>query len=693
MHFRILLSLTCISAFAAPLCFAEKALQSDFSEMSFDELMQVEVTSVSKKAEKLSKAAAAAYVVTSEEIRRSGATSIPEALRLVPGVDAAQVDPNKWAVGIRGFNGQFTNKLLVMIDGQSVYTPTFSGVFWENFDYSIADIERIEVIRGPGATLWGANAVNGVINIITREAYDENRAAVAFTAGNEIKHIANISGDYVFSDAVKARAYAKSKQLDGGISASGPMLEAGRKQHNDAEYKQLGGRIDWQISSEQWLTVQADLYRNDINQEHTFPLFESPFMNSLVEDTLEGEGAKIQARWHKITGLDSELQLQFSYDYYDRVDGKLTEHRDTANIEFQHQFAPRVDHEVVWGGGVRWSETEILPSLIILQSVRDDVYSWNLFAQDTVTFPEQHLSLTAGVKIDGFENGDSEVQPNVRASWQPNTATTLWGAISRAKRTPSFAETQVELILETSPPVGLAPLPTRIQVNGQSEFGAEQVDAYELGWRWQAAPNLAFDVAAFYNEYSDLRNYLPTYFDPSAPPIDVIGMQPFIAIDLESENSIEGHSQGVEVLARWQASESAQYRFVYSYIDTELEDKLLGRDSLVGASQISADEDRSPNHLASIWGAFDLADNVELDVRLFYSGERSWVRTPVLQEFHIDSQVNADVRLSWRASEHLELSLVGRNLLKDEHQEFISESWPVPTQIERSAFLKAVYAW
>jgi len=648
------------------LTFANTATQ-DFSDLGFDELMQIEITSVSKKSEKLSEAAAAVYVVTANEIHRSGATSIPEALRLVPGIDVAQIDPNKWAVSIRGFNGRFANKLLVLIDGRSVYTPTYSGVYWEYLDYLMADIARIEVIRGPGATLWGTNAVNGIINIITREASDNPGGSFSLAAGNEYQGASVRQGGRV-SENTQLRAYAKGRRVDESENLDG------EDQDNGGDYLQTGLRLDIQPSEDQWLTLQGDLYRDDLKQQHNFPTFVSPYANEIINGDVEAKGGNIGVRWGMLTGLESELSARLSYDFYDHQEIKYGDNRDTFDLELQHQFSPIENHDLVWGGGYRLSKNDFTSS--IYGGVEDPTNSskiWNLFIQDTIHFPEQHIALTLGAKLEDNNYSGTEFQPNVRASWVPSEQLTWWAAVSRAKRSPSRADTEANISANMIS--GLL-----LEVQGNEEFQPEQLDAYELGVRWNPLPQLSFDLATFYNEYKDLRSYIM-----GIPVLPDFENGQFYAIQpLVLDNNIEGHSQGGELLVTWQATPNSRYRFVYNYLNIKLKDK---KESLLSANIIGLDQDRSLKHQLSLWGSFDLSETVELDLRLYYTDQRSWMSES------IDATVNGDLRLGWQATDFLVLSLVGHNLLHSAEQEFLTESWSSPSAIERSIFLKATSNW
>ena len=652
----------------------------DLTDLSFDELMQVNITSVSKKSEKLSEAIAAVYVVTRSEIRRSGANSIPEALRLVPGVDVAQIDPNKWAIGIRGFNGRFSSKLLVMIDGRSVYTPTFSGVYWENQDYLMEDIERIEVIRGPGATLWGANAVNGIINVITRDTKKTQGGVVSFAKGNELKGLGELRYGGELSDTANYRVYAKARHIDKGLSTQR------EQQDNDGKYFQVGFRADWQRNDNRWFTFLGDTYKNELSQVHNVPDLTGHY--TVTEGEIDNEGATLGFRWNQLTGLNSEFTVNVNYDYSDRKELKFSEKRDTFDLDFQHKIMPIDNHELVWGAGYRLSYNEFTSGqLISVEEADERIEIWNFFVQDEINFPAIDFTLTLGTKVEGNSYVDTEMQPSIRARWVPNERLTWWWAISRASRTPSRFEnsgfTNVDIVPAFELPMDLSlPFPTLIQLQGQESYEAEQVDTYESGLRWVSNNEFAVDVSLFYNNYTNLRSYTI-----GTPGVELVGSQPLLIVPLMLENNMAGTTKGVEVLLTWQVNDSAKFRFSYSLLDENLKDT---QNNAYNDSLLSLVEDRTPNSQASLWGSFDLSANVELDIRLFYIDERPFQFENTQP---VKSNLNADFRLAWYPSDAVELSFVGRNLLHSSRQEFVIETWPEPSEIERSFFAKIKLNW
>ena len=569
-----------------------------------------------------------------------------------------------------------------MIDGRSVYTPTFSGVYWENQDYPMDDMERIEVIRGPGATLWGANAVNGIINIITRDTKQTQETAVSFAAGNELKGHAEFSHEADISKETSYRVYAKARHIDNGLS------EERKTQDNGGKYLQLGFRADWQQSSEQWFTFLGDIYKNEMSQVHEIQnIPNSEGMFGVIEGGVKSEGTKLGFRWSKLTGLNSEFNVNVNYDYYDRQELKYSEKRDTFDLDFQHKLVPIDNHELLWGGGYRLSYNDLLSGYLLSVAKPDEkITIWNLFVQDEISFPSQNFTVTLGTKIEGNSYSGSEVQPSVRGSWVPNDQFTWWWAISRATRTPSRVEISSKLNINVVAPFELSPenpLTTLVQIQGQESFKAEQVDAYESGLRWMPTDELAFDVSLFYNDYKYLRSYKVT-----TPSVEVFNAQPFMVLPLLLGNDMVGTSKGLELLVSWQASLNARFRLTYSFLDDNLNDTQYNSFS---DSFISVVEDRTPANQASLWGSFDLGSNLELDARLFYVDKRPWNYFQKLQP--IDRNLNADLRLAWSPSDTVELSLVGRNLLYSSRQEFVTETWPEPSQIERSIFAKVKWAW
>ncbi|WP_409439472.1 TonB-dependent receptor plug domain-containing protein [Psychromonas sp. GE-S-Ul-11] len=654
------------------------SVDQQFIDIDFEELMEIEVISVSKKNEKLSESAAAIYVVTEDEIRRSGATSIPEALFLVPGVDVAKIDTNKWAVTIRGFNGRFSNKLLVMIDGRSIYTPTSSGVFWENLNYLMSDISRIEVIRGPGATLWGTNAVNGVVNIITKQSTG-NEGEIVASIGNQYQALGVKQGGEI-GEKSKFRAYVNSKKLDESKDLSG------KSQDNEGRYLQTGARFDIDYGDGEWLTLQGDLYKHELRQQFSISNYSEPYTSSIVSDDVDLMGGNIALRWGMKTSIDSEVNIRASVDFYEHNDLQFEELRTTFNLDIEHQLTPIKNHSLIWGAGYRVSQNDLDGSdSFTTSSSIETTRIWNLFIQDTWNIPEKKLSLTFGAKAEGNNYSSTELQPNIRLSWLATKEMTLWAAISRAIRIPSQVENDSTINIQVLAPSAFDPTgtPGLLQLVGNNQFESEELTAYEIGYRWLASPYVSFDITAFYNQYDNLLSY-----DIGDAEIKTVNGNTFYVIPINLDNNIKGYSYGTEWLATWQVTPNSRLRFTYSYLDINLEDT---QSNAYTNNVISLSVDRSLEHQASIWASTDLYDSVELDLRFYYTSERSWDSNNGDQ--YISDSVDSDLRIAWQATPSLNLSIIAQHLLHDDNQQFITESSTTDSLIERSIFFNALYRW
>lgn len=580
---------------------------ADFSRMTLEDLVNIEISSVSKKPERLSDAAAAVYVISREDIRRSGSTSIPEILRLAPNLQVARVDASQYAISARGFNSTVANKLLVLIDGRSVYTPLYSGVFWDAQDTMIEDIERIEVISGPGGTLWGANAANGVINIITRHTRDTTGGLVSAGAGNDERGAGARYGGKLGEDATY-RIYAKGFNRDNTVSASGASAQ-------DASKKgQVGFRLDWGQGGDT-LALQGDAYDGSIDQK-------------IFDDALIS-GAHLLGRWNKTLAGGSALQVQAYYDQTRRnYPGMFGEVLDTYDIDVQHRFSPGGRHDITWGGGYRYSHDDVTNSAVLafLPASRDLTLG-NVFVQDDIALTER-LKLTVGTKLEhnnytGFEN-----QPNVRLAWKPNDQVLLWSAISRAVRTPSRIDR--DFFVPGSAPFMIA---------GGPDFQSEKLTAYEIGYRTQPSPKASFSISTFYNVYDQLRSIEPT------------------GGTLVLGNMMEGNTYGVETWGSYGISDWWQLKAGYTYLKKDLRFK-PGSGDTYGVQAAGND----PAHQFSVRSIMNFAHNVNLDFAL-----RS---VDSLPNPGVPAYVALDARLGWKIAKGTELSLSGFNLLDNRHPEF-----------------------
>ena len=519
----------------------------DLLSLSVEDLLQIEVTTVSKRAQPLSEAPAAVTVITSEDIRRSGMTNVPDLLRMVPGLHVANIDSSTWAITARGFNGQFANKLLVMIDGRSVYTPLFSGVYWDVQDLLLEDIDRIEVVRGPGGTLWGANAVNGVINIITKEASQTQGLLVTGLGGNLDRVQAGVRYGGELSKRVHYRAYLKYVNRDdfddrGGVPA------------NDQWDAARGGvRVDWQLTDVDRLSLQGDYYGGETD--------ETSLLLSQSETDIGGGNAI--GRWTHEFSEDSDLQLRLWYDRTERDGDLLGEDRDTFDVELQHRFSPFDRHDLVWGAGYRLTADEIDSSSgVLFDPDSRTVQLANGFVQDEISVVEDLLSLTLGTKIEYNDYSHLEFLPNARALLTPWERHSIWAAVSRAVRAPSRAENDVALLVPSTPPP-----PHFLQLNGNSSFDAENLLAFELGYRVQPLTQVSFDVAAYYNDYDDLRS-----LEPRAALIN-FPAPGLVTVPLAAENRLDARGYGVEISGAWSVVDSWRLGAGYTLMMLDVEQR------------------------------------------------------------------------------------------------------------------------
>lgn len=640
----------------------------DLTEMSLEELMGVEVTSVSKRAEPISTAAAAVFVITQEDLRRSGATSIPEALRMVPGLEVARIDASKWAISARGFNGRFANKLLVLVDGRSVYTPLFSGVFWDVQDTLIEDVDRIEVIRGPGATLWGANAVNGVINIITRSAHETRGGLLAAGGGSEERGFGALRYGGALGESSSYRVYGKFFDRGSGESlAGGPGAD-------DWSMKRAGFRVDSKLAGGSGLTVEGDLYDGEAGEALTLQSLQNPVPRTLDSDQ-QVAGGHLLGRWQRTPSRTSDLKVQLYYDRTERVAALVDEDRDTFDLELQHGFAPGARHRFLWGLGYRRTRDD-LQGFGILSFFpprrTDDLAS--AFLQDEITLRPDRLLVTLGSKVEHNDYTGFEVQPNVRAVWIPRQHHTLWAAVSRAVRTPSRAEDDLRLDLQFFGPgqVLPGPLPVVVSSFGDRDYRSEELLAWEVGYRMGFAPGLFFDLATFYNDYDQLRATRTGRPFPELAPI------PHLVVPVSVSNDLEGETYGAELAVDWRASKRWRWSAAYSFLESRFRLPPQADESGLSA------EGQSPRHQVFLRSAVDLAWGMEFDASLRHVSE--------LESPGVEDYTTFDLRLGWRPRQNLEVSLVGQNLLEGSHVEFAPEVIPThPTAVERGVYGKV--AW
>lgn len=636
----------------------------DLRQVSLEDLMDIEVTSASKKEQKLSDVASALFVITRDDIRRSGATSLPEVLRLAPGLEVAHIDANKWAVSSRGFNGRFADKMLVLVDGRSVYTPLFSGVYWDVQDMILADIERIEVIRGPGATIWGANAVNGVINITTKAAQDTQGALVSLRTGGEDRSIAEMRYGWSAGSDAHFRAFAKYVNRAPFASATGGAAADGWDSWRS------GARADFQLTPDDSLMVAGQLYTGSAGQTYA-PGGPLPFFQQRIDVTAERSGGDVLGRWRRNLSSTANLTVQVYYDRTRRADILLSEERDTIDVEFQHHARVTRRHDMVWGAGYRTTSDDIQNSSTVMflpASRRDRLFS--AYLQDEILLPAR-VRLTLGTKVEHNGSSDWEFQPNVRALVPVTPRHSLWAAVSRAVRTPSRAEHTVRL--ETAPiPDPVRGIPALVSLRGTPGFLPETLRAHEAGYRTQFG-RASFDAAVFRNHYDHLRT-----FEPGVPSVTATASGPLIVAPVMFDNGMTGRTSGGELSTSWSVLDPWRIDGTYTYLRVHLERRPGSRDTL--GQRV---EDDSPRHQLRVSSRLRLTSSLELNTSL------QWVDKLAKQQ--ISGYKRLDAALAWDMAPELRLSVGGANLLDRQHPEFGSTLGEMPSEVRRSGYV--TIAW
>jgi iron complex outermembrane recepter protein len=634
---------------------ADGVSTSDLKTLSFEDLMNIEVTSVARHPEKLLNAPSAIQVITQEDIRRSGATSIPEALRLADNLQVAQKNSHDWAISARGFNTDLANKLLVMIDGRTVYTPLYSGVFWDVQDYLLEDIDRIEVISGPGGALWGANAVNGVINIITKSAKDTQGVYAEAGGGSQPQDFTGVRYGGSLDADTAFRVYGKYFDRSAEVLANGDSASDSWRQGR------AGFRVDSEPSAHDRLTLQGDYYDGRENEQ--------------AGGTAANSGANLLGRWTRTVSAESDFSLQ---GYVDQTHlgepvaplmvsglqfspaGTVYDDLTTYDVDFQHRFSLGGYNHVVWGLGYRRTHDAVIeaPALGFFPAVlNQNLYSG--FVQDEIALLK-NVSFTLGTKLEHNAYTGFEFEPDARLSWVLNSSQALWAAVSRAVRTPSRIDRDLS---EGTPPY-------LVLLKGGADFTSEALLAYELGYRVQINSAFTASVSSFYNQYNDVRS---TSFTPGT------------ILPLFFANSLEGDTYGLEFSGNYQVTEGWSLHAGYT---------LLRENLRVKPGQF--DLDNALNETADPRGQFSIRSALNLPRRTEFTAALRWVDTLHTNNGPtpgtVPSYFEFDTRIAWHVNSRLELSLSGENLLHNRHPEY---GFPDPgrVEIERSGYGKLTWRW
>ncbi len=667
LHKSWMIGLAALSfALLAP---THSAAQDDFAGFDLEALMDVEVFSVSKKAQSLADSAAAVYVLNQQDIKRSGATTIPELLRLVPGMEVARLDSNAWAVTARGFNGRFANKLLVLIDGRSVYSPLFAGVNWDVQDTMLEDIDRIEVVRGPGGTIWGANAVNGVINIITKSAVDTQGTLVSAGGGTYEHGFVSVRQGTKISESGHVRVYGKYFDRD--------HFENTPSDSGNDEWDQgrVGFKAEWDLDEVSTLTIQGDAYKGEILGSITDPTPTPPYSSFNAEQQTDMTGGNAVVEFRRWLGDDNVMEFKAYFDSTSRGDdGGFSEKRRTIDATFQHNVALSDSFDFIWGLGYRLNSSDIRSDFAVSTvkpAEQNPVYS--AFLQGQLSLLDDKLRFTVGSKFEDNEFTGFEWQPSARVLLRPDETNTFWGSISRAVRTPSNAEDSIRTLISVVPQAGLplidpalaglipflpcATCDVAFGFAGVDSYESEELLAYELGWRGKVTDRLNLDIAAYFNDYDNLRTteVISPLVNPTTIGFDAANL--LNQVFLTSANNMEGEVYGAEIAAAIQPTDNWKIRSGYNYIKLDLE-----LDAGVTDPASLGFEHASPHHQVFAHSMVDLPANFSLDTILRWKDRVS--------DHDVDSAWNADVRIAWKPLEQIEFSLVGQNLATPSEREF-----------------------
>jgi iron complex outermembrane receptor protein len=656
---RVRLSIGIIALLGASTAAAQTT--QDLKRMDLEELLSINVTTVSRAPETTIALPAAIHVITEDDIRRSGATSIPEVLRLAPGMQVARINAGTWSIGMRGFADRLARSMLVLIDGRAVYSPLFAGTYWEVQDTLLEDVERIEIIRGPGGTLWGANAVTGIINIITKPA--RNSAGVLATASAGSSERGSLAFRYggALNGGWHYRAYLKAFDRDA-------QFHADSRNFDGLRLVQGGFRADWTPSASRTLALQGDLYTARLGQRPTVALYTPPYSQTREIDA-PLSGANVLARWSEALGGDSSLQLQTFYNRTNRDEIPVSENRDTFDVDFQHTLRRWRRHQLTWGLGYRVSSgriTAVEPTQFVPDDRTDNLYHG--FLHDDIEIVRNRLNATIGTKVERNDYTGTEVQPGGRLAWTPSATQTVWWAVTRAVRTPSRVETDY-----TTTSLVTAAGPTFVRLQPNRDFTSEELVAYESGYRIRPADRAYLTVSGFYNVHDDVLSteILAPFVEPAASPARVI-------IPVTFANGLDGRSYGLELSGDVRPAAWWRLTSNYSYLQIEMSRQPGSADG----SQERRNEGQSPHHQLQVQSSVDIGPRWSVDAFVRYVSE--------LPAAAIPSYWTTNVRLAWHVAPQLEIAAVGQDLNRPHHVE-----WPggsgTNVEIRRSAYVKVTW--
>lgn len=602
---------------------------ADLGDLTIEQLMQVPVTSVSKTESRLFDSPAAITVLTAADIRESGMRTLPDLLRLVPGGQVSQDNAHEWAVGIRGFGGELASKVQVLIDGRTVYSTAVGGVHWDTQDVMVEDIQRIEVIRGPGGTLWGANAVNGVVNVISKNAHDTQGGLASMVYGTEDRPEVAIRQGGLLDAGTAYRVFLKTFDRAGSFNEDGSRADdAWRGFHG-------GFRVDGDSSSANAFTLQGDYFGGQFHETSLSPSLLPPFQE-VDHEIANDESLNLTGRWTHQFANTGELTVQTYFDHAAEAIGAEKEVHDIYDLEVQQQMRWHENHQIVAGFGYRFIRDELTPTPeLVITPARRDEQLFNVFFQDAIEVVPRSLTFTLGSKFEHTAFTSFEFEPSARLLWKASERQVVWAAVSRAIRTPTRLERDGRLTTGVEAP-GIE------QVNvGNSSLVSEELIAYELGYRATPNPRLSFDAAAYFNDYRKLVGYEEGTPFLASEPLPLHWVAPALA-----QNSGHGQNYGMELSADWQVAPWVRFSGGYSWFQSQLPNDLV---------------DDTSQH-----GGFARA-HVELTPELEWNTALTFTHAATHPD--IPAYARWDMGVSWHPRPALELSVVGQNLTAARHRE------------------------
>ncbi len=727
-HWRACVTVCAALAWGCLLSLPSLAEESNLLDLSLEELVDYRLTSMSRKEQRVVDTAAAAYVITGEELRRSGALSIPEALRMVPGLNVAQISRDSWAVSSRGFLERFSSKLLVLVDGRSIYSPMFSGVLWETQDTLMEDIERIEVIRGPGAALWGVNAMNGVINIVTRKAKATQGNMLSTQMGQggygamALRHGGELEGGGHY------RLYAKTDTMNGS-----PETATGLTGIDGAAHQRVGLRLEPLVDGGE-LSVKAEAYRLRSQSMYLTPTvlaYSSPGtpFQSASPERKTGEGALLQARysWRSADGAQSVLQGYVDREslFHEGLLGSGTSalqpvgiapsgarfggEKTDIDIDYQRRQVWGA-HDVIWGLALRHTADDLrLPSgPYQLLNGKDARINYSAFVHDEVTLIPDRFKFIWGSKFERDGLTGSNVQPNVRLLWTPNSSDTVWSALSRSVRSPRRIESLATIDIAAFDAAGFVPgippqsLTTMLQMAPRAGAAvmAEKALSLEAGWRKQLSPQLSWDTSVYVNDYTDLRggrligasqmqsvaglyDAMACLMNPRSPPQSC-----YFTLQGYNTNQESIRTWGGEFAVDWHPSSQWRVQGAYAYLHVQG----VHTGDLIGDMQVKSYEGATPQHQFSVRSNYSFGQGLNLDVWARHVSQTTHYGLNALEPLVIRPYASLDARLAWQVDRQLELAVMGKNLLTNRHTEFVdtlpyTRAYDVP----RTLFITALW--